>query len=200
MDLAVLVPDADWEQTVTVLLGRRTQSLGIAPIAFEVIRHPYRDPGVRTDAKSLLRVLVGRANHALACVDFEGSGAPAGPDDLRQDIENQLYPDWGANSAAIVVDPELESWVWSQSAHVGRILGWNDEQSLREYLLASGAWPKDCLKPPDPKSAMEAVMKKTRKRRSPSVYGDLASRVGLRSCTEPSFLRFVDTLREWFPR
>ena len=199
LDLVVLVPDVDWEQTIRTLLEERAPALGIRRIGFEVIRHPYRDPGVRTQAAPLLRPYIGQAQYALACVDREGSGHHGGVEELERGIQSSLCPDWGARCGVIVVMPELETWVWSPSPHVARILGWNAGDDIYRYLRARDMLPEGQRKPPRPKEAMLAAMRERGKRRSSSVFADLASSVSLATCADPTFAAFRARLQAWFP-
>jgi len=41
--LLVVVPDADWEATVDVLLSKRRRSLRLRDLRYQILRHPQRD-------------------------------------------------------------------------------------------------------------------------------------------------------------
>lgn len=167
LDLIVLVPDADWEQTIKALLAYRAAALGIRRVNFRVIRHPRRDPGVRTASAGLLQPYVGMSDHALVCIDREGSGHHGTAAELAAAIESSIRADWGDRCAAIVADPELEAWVWSPSPHVARALGWNANHELREYLRHRQMLAPGEGKPSRPKEAMLAAMRERRLSRSP---------------------------------
>lgn len=200
MDLVVLVPDADWEQVMSALLESRPHSLGIRDITFSTIRHPYRDPGIRTNPGPLLQPMVDRADYAMVCVDHEGSGHQGTPAQLAEEIRTDLRPVWDDHVAAVVAAPELEIWVWADSPHVARNLGWDGPLSdLRTTLETEGLWGSADPKPQRPKEAMELAMRLSRKRRSPAVYGQLARAVGLRGCVDPAFVEMRATLSTWFP-
>ena len=199
LDVVVLVPDADWEQAVSALLSRPC-ALGIRGLSFQVVRHPQRDPGVRTAAAGLLRPFQGRARFALVCLDLEGSGHPGPPEDLAQGIEEMLKPEWGDRCAAVVVDPELERWIWADSPHVARSLGWQGTMGeLRTELEGRGRWPASAQKPLRPKETMREVMRSTGRPVSAAVFRGIAERVSLQGCTDPAFHRFREVLRAWFP-
>jgi len=103
-------------------------------------------------------------------------------------------------SYAIVLDPELEAWVWSDSPQVDRTLGWAERSpNLRTWLEEQQLWPADIPKPHDPKHAMERALRAVRKRRSPALLRQLAERVSLRRCSDPAFIRLKTTLQRWFP-
>lgn len=97
----------------------------------------------------------------------------------------------------MVIDPELEIWVWADSPHVSRSLGLPEEQ-LKEMLAR---YERDeNQKPKDPKAAMEEALKKSRLPRSSAIYANLAATVTLKNCREASFSQFKLTLVEWFGR
>lgn len=200
-DLIVLVADKNMEHTVRGLL-QRPQALGTRAVDAEIFVHPRHDPGCVNEAHDFLRSFTGSHRHALVLFDHDGSGrqgtAPAAlADEVRQRLEAN---GWIGRAEAIVLAPELEVWVWSDSLQVAACLGWAGRQpSLREWLAATGQWPMDQAKPADPKRAMEAALREARKPRSSAIYLDLASKVSLRGHDEPAFLRFSQALRAWFP-
>jgi len=114
-------------------------------------------------------------------------------------VEDDLaHHGWRNRAKAIVLDPELEAWVWSESPHVGGALGWEDT-STQAILEAIDHAPPSGVKPAKPKEAMEKALRMKGIPRSSSIYGQLASSVGLSRCTDPAFLRLRGILLEWFP-
>lgn len=107
---------------------------------------------------------------------------------------------WKGNAAAIVIDPELENWVWGHSPHVATALGWTDkEQGIREWLLEEEFLAEATqAKPSRPKEAMEAVLRHVRRPRSSAIYRAIASTVSLAGCNDPSFVKFRQALHGWF--
>ena len=75
-DLVVLVADRDQEQTVSTLLTKRPQSLGIQEMSIDldILRHPNRDPGVFKEAGRVLSVFAQQYQHALVLIDAEWGG------------------------------------------------------------------------------------------------------------------------------
>lgn len=107
---------------------------------------------------------------------------------------------WEDRTDVIVIDPELEVWLWTDSPRVETELGWEDRSvSLREWLREEGWWPGGVRKPLRPKETLEWVLRKNRLQRSSAIYGRLARRVGLRRCEEESFQKLCQRLRIWFP-
>ena len=99
-----------------------------------------------------------------------------------------------------MIDPELETWVWNGSNHVPKVLGWPDGyQQLKKWLVAEELWPLDCDKPPDPKQAMQAAMRKGKRSISAALFGQLARSTTLRHCEDSAFTELKGTLQRWFP-
>ena len=206
-DLVVLVPDADIEQTVRGLLDR-SDDLGIRAIRWTVTRHPERDPGCRVRAMELLRPFVSSSRYALVVFDQEGCGSSKPRETIQSLVESKLSSNgWMDRAKAIVIDPELEVWLWNGSPDVAEELGWGrDYSGLRAHLASKDLWPLAAVKPPDPKRAAREAMKvarvRKRARRSPAKFRRLASRVAspvLSNCQDPAFLELISTLRDWFP-
>lgn len=199
-DLVLLVADANIEHTVKGLLSR-PEAIGIRAVKFEVIKHVERDPGCLKSA-DLLRLYRGRYRHALVLFDREGSGREnSSREALEQDLERRLSPDWGERARVVVLDPELEAWLWSDSPHVDAVLGWAGlTPSLRSWLVERNLLAAGAVKPRRPKEAAERALRQVRKPRSSALYGELARKVSFQRCEDPSFRRMLEILRGWFPR
>jgi hypothetical protein len=201
LHLVVLVAGADEKAAIEKLLAERAHSLGIRRLRVRVLKHPRRDPGCYQEAPDVLRPFVTLAQRALVVFDREGSGqeerdARAIAADLRARLARS---GWDQRAAVIVIDPELEAWVWSDSPHVKATLGWTDRRlSPRQWLAARGEWPAERAKPPRPKECLEAVLRKTTRRFSSAIFAELAGRVSLEHCVDPAFRELGETLREWF--
>lgn len=99
----------------------------------------------------------------------------------------------------LVVEPELEVWLWGQSPHVARALGWDNLLPLQTWLRDHGLWSQGALKPERPKECVEAALRQTGMRRSSSIYGEIARRVSLQGCQDQTFQKLCSVLRDWFP-
>lgn len=199
-DLVVLVADAHIQQTIEDLL-HQSESLGIAQIAFDIFRHNNKDSGCRTQAVNYLRQHINFYTHSLVVFDRHGCSSS----DSRVDIQNQVElglrrNGWQDRSKAIVIDPELEVWIWGCQEALP-VLGWQDGyDSLRHWLRQKRLWPDSALKPPDPKKALKAVMGRTKQRRLSGVlYGQIAHAVNFEHCQDAAFNEFRNTLQSWFP-
>jgi len=192
-DLVVLVADKDLEMTLTGLL-MRPQSLNIRNISFDVFSHPQRDPGVRTNAHEFLRPLSQGYRRALVLFDREGCGADdLSVEEIAQEVQDKLEnAGWHGRCAVVVIDPEMEIWVFAKSRLVAEIIAGGDAESLQaiwqKYSVAGE------LKPQKPKEAMEEVLRQKRIPRSSSLFRQLAERVSLRDCTDRSFVRLREVL------
>ena len=199
-DLFILTADQDMLTTVDRLL-KRPRSLGIRQVQYAAARHRRRDPGCRLDASRRLRPHLNECRYALVVFDRDGCGRDDAPRaDIQLEVERDLSRNgWENRSKAIVIEPELENWVWSGSIHVSRVLGWNSYHELKDWLHEQGHWPHETTKPPDPKEAMGAALAKSGRRVSAAIFGRLADTVSVRGCECPAFGELRDTLQTWFP-
>jgi hypothetical protein len=200
-DLVVLVPGRDEWETVNTLLYSRSESLGLRRLTYKIVIHPRRDPGCFNEAPALLEVFRFQASRCLVLLDHEGSGQDDRP---KQEVEADLLTrlsaaGWQERAGVVVIAPELEIWIWSDSPHVETELGWK-RGNLRGWLRDQGWWPEGQAKPNRPKEAMDRTLKEIQIRRSPAIYGKIASKVGLKSCQDESFRAFRELLVSWFPR
>lgn len=195
-DLVCLVADKNMEAAMSELL-RRNKALGIRRIAAEVIVHPRRDPGVFHEGIEFVRRLQNQYQHGLLVLDASWDGAPP---DIQEQLDRALriasLDNW---ARAIVIAPELEAWVWSDSPHVDHALGWSGRQpDLRSWLRQNGFWQVQGPKPHDPKAAMDRALQEVRKPRSSAIFRRLARTASVERCCDPAFLRLRNTLQEWF--
>lgn len=200
-ELVVLVADKSMEFAMKGILGR-SQSLQIQEISPVFHVHPERDPGCLLRGDAFLKSFVNQFAHALILLDREGSGENnLSREKMETGIENQLSQSgWGDRAAAVVIDPELEMWVWSDSPQVDVVLGWNNRvPALRPWLQQKGYLQAAQVKPSRPKEALELALKTARKPRSSSLYHELSLKVNLGRCIDPSFIKLKTVLQKWFP-
>ena len=196
-DLVVLVADIQQQQTVATLLTERYPSLRIRDINFDIYTHSNRDPGVFHGAGSFLADLAGLYQHALVLIDAEWGVLSA--EEIEEKIQDDLNRNgWKGRSAVVVIDPELEIWVWSSSRHVPELFG-TDWKMIKDLGLQTNYWQEDETKPSRPKELLEEVLRRNNKRRSAALYQQLAQKVGLSRCQDDSFRRFREILQGWFP-
>jgi hypothetical protein len=201
LDLIVLVADADTEFTLRTLIERRSAALNIRPLRFDrrqadIIRHLNRDAGTYSAGHEILQTYRGKARHVLVVLDHAGSGQEARPpEDVQDDIERRLLERGWEDPVAVVIRPELETWVWCGSPHIASVLNISDEELQR--VLAR--FPLDEKgKPSQPKEALIAALRQGRKAHSSSIFRELAERVSLQR-SERAFDRLRAALQRWFP-
>ncbi|HEY2731165.1 MAG TPA: hypothetical protein VGK52_14580 [Polyangia bacterium] len=200
-DLVLLVADLDQEVALRTLVDHRAPSLGIRELNWTLLRDYRHDPGCLNESPNVLQPFQSRAAHALVVLDREGSGREdLAAIEIEEIVAARLAESgWGDRARVIVVDPELESWVWSASPKVGEVLGWQGRNPpLRDWLRLQGFIGTVDEKPSRPKEAMRAALKEVRQPVSASIFGRLAREVGLERCADASFARLKDVLRGWF--
>lgn len=202
-DLVVLAADKDAQQAILALLGQRQASLRIRQVAADVIVHNQHDPGCLNASAGLLQAYLRTHAHALVVFDREGCGRDQNPrGELEKLVESDLHKaGWQERAAAVVIDPELENWLWADSPHVASALHWaGQDLGLRAWLVQQGFLQSEQeVKPARPKEARDAVLKQVRLPASAALYKKLAESVSLEKCVDPAFRKLVDTLRRWFP-
>ena len=200
-DLIVLVADRNMEAAVGGMMGRHA-SLGIRPVIPDIRRHPEKDCGCRTGGIEFLSPFANRYDHALLMFDFEGCGVESkAAQEIENEMEEALGKHWGERGSVVVIDPELDIWVWSDSPHVDQILGWADRTpNLRNWIVSQGYMLPDQGKPIRPKEALEKALYVAKKPRSSAIYQSLAERVSLARCSDRAFKKLRETLKKWFPK
>ena len=201
-ELVVVTADNQQKRTVATLLLERWRALGIRQLAINADSDIYslqNDPGVFHRAGGFLAVFAQQYEYALVLIDAEWEGGPASAEKIEAKIQNDLNSNgWEGRSAVVVIDPELEIWVWSTSLHVPRLFG-TDWETIKDMGYRTNYWQEGETKPSRPKELLEEVLRRTRKRRSAALYQQLARKVGLKRCQDGSFRRFREILQGWFP-
>ena len=200
-DLLVIVADGTMKKVIDALLDR-DQAFQIRKIQSKVEPHPHNDPGVRLGGVQLAKTFCSQHDHVLLMFDHYGSGAnntTAENEESRLETELQRNGWNEHNSAVIVFEPELESWIWSDSPHVGNICGWKGSQlELKDWLIQNGHCEADAKKPTAPKKALREFLKTTRTPFSSSIHKKIAEKVSFQRCTDRAFKKFKTTLKNWF--
>jgi hypothetical protein len=199
-DLVVLAADKDIEYSIKGILSR-PESLDIKRVEFDIYSHPEKDPGCFWRGHDFLRPFVRMYRHALIILDRDGCGREGKHrEDLEAELEDRLASSgWEDRAAALIIAPELENWVWSDSPEVDAALGWRGKSpALRDWLKEAGYWRKGCAKPDDPKKAVEDALRRVHKPRSSAIYLQLARNVSLVRCDDPAFLKLKERLSQWF--
>lgn len=208
-----LVADTNMHTVFSSFMGRDRffDSLGCAPFDFDPAQDLKKasgqnDPGLYTRAHQLLDPMRSTHRRAVVVLDHAWEGSP-GAANITAHIERNLQARWD-EYAVIVIDPELENWIWvttsqrqgelSVHSRVVESLRYPGEQPLRDWLRDKGLWPDGAEKPNDPKKAVEDTLRLTKTRRSGAIYGRIVERVSPRTCNDPAFHKLRKTLRDWF--
>lgn len=203
-DLVILAADKDMKVTLGALL-KRTQAMRIRPITYDVWNYPNHDSGCVSEGVAYLNGFYGRYSHALLMFDYEGCGKELRftPSELEASLLRQFQEGlWKADARVIVITPELESWIWSDSPHVSDIIGWKDTLPAFKQWLQTQGWLPDAnrTKPKKPKEAFRAALYAAHTTPGAHLFQQLAEKVSFKACTDPAFVKFCQTLREWFPQ
>ena len=200
-ELIVLASDSQQKAVIEILLEKRYASLSIRKLMqrqnFDVFAHPNKDPGVYKEAGQFLSVFEKQYRYALVLIDSEWEGSP-GQNKIKEKIQNDLNQNgWTDRSSIIVIDPELEIWVWSSSDEIPEILGQSWDQ-IHKLAEKHGFWLPEDIKPHRPKELMDSVLKEGRKHRSAALFQKLAEKISLRGCQDLAFQDLREKLHEWF--
>ena len=199
-DLVLLMADKNAQFALKGALGR-PDALGIRPIEFEFRVHPGRDGGTRKSGPAVLALEQRRFKHALLVLDFEGCGTDLpNATALEAELDGRLSTHWKAAAKSIVIEPELDVWVWGADNAVESVIEWPAGKSVREWLRERGFAFEANDKPTRPKEALEAAMRIPGLPRSSALYQTIAEKISLRRCTDEAFIRLRKQLVEWFPR
>lgn len=208
-DLVVFVADLTMEKAIEAFLRRpdfhAPYNLNTRPFEFDpaedLIRIPGCDAGVFSRGHEWLRAYRGRHRHAAVVFDRE-FGTDRTATELRDALsERILRTGWNAEQfRVIVIDPELEAWVWQRNNRVSTPLGFASVEEMVEAIRAAGLdWPDGQPKPTRPKEALEAVVRLRGIGWSSAIHRSITASASLVRCQDPAFLHLRGALQEWFP-
>ena len=200
-DLVIVAADKSMQQALRGMLGR-PEALRIREVEVDIYSHPQHDPGCALRGVEFMSDFSDQYNYGLLIFDHEGSGKEQiHPQDLERDLNEEFsYSVWGDRARAVVLSPELEAWVWSDSPHVSRVAGWEGgHRRLRNWLIEQEYLKEGEVKPERPKEAFKAALYESRTPRSSSLYLQLAQNVSFARCSDTAFLTFKKILQDWFP-
>lgn len=213
-DIVWLIPDLECQATIKGFLERPDFHLSLECGAFhfsiqdDLLRDAQgKDPGVWKRAHEFLRGKQYTHRYAVIILDNAWEGSP-GPIRIEQNIvRNMRSCGWDqARFEVIVIDPELETWIWQDSPLLDQAFEHVRPPSLRQKLAtvthkSSGQvlWPQGEPKPPDPKEAVETVLSMYRLGPASPVFNEIASKVGVGQCQDPAFQKLIAALQRWFP-
>ncbi|MCD4651047.1 MAG: hypothetical protein K8S56_04585 [Candidatus Cloacimonetes bacterium] len=201
-DIYFVFADRDIEYTIITLLKERCNSLGIRPISYDKFKYGLKDSGCLKLSVNILRPKLNKYHHALVILDRDGCGKESMEAvEIETELENELQKNgWDSNNAkVIVIDPELEAWIWNGSDELPKVLDWSGNyKSIEKFLVTEEILNPGQIKPDDPKTAFRAVLRKCQVPHSSRIYRKIAEKVSLSTCTDRSFNKFKETLTNWF--
>lgn len=199
-DLVILVADHDMKATVEALLTRQ-EALKIRSIRSKVFVHPDKDGGTRSRGVDYLAPFADKFRHAMILFDHEGCGKEdLSAEEISRDLEKDLETKgFGNRGCVVVIEPELEAWVWGRSKVLDQLTEWNDTTiELRKWVETNFEMNPDG-KPVRPKEALQEVIRQTKLPfRGSAFFRELAKKMSWKGCTDPSFQKFLSTLQKWF--
>jgi hypothetical protein len=207
-DCIFLLADKNMQAVFEGFLTRRAfcQSLGCGTFIFDPrqdisVASGDNDPGLYTRGHELLRPYRATHRHAVVVLDAEWDGSP-GKELITERLTARISTTgWAVDHfVVIVIDPELENWIWQQNDHVARGLGFGNVNELIADKDLQAAWPQGQAKPTSPKEVLEALLRKKRIPRSSAIYKQITAQVSVRHCQDSAFQRLIESLRTWFPQ
>lgn len=205
--LLVYVADKNMAEAVGGLLSRRGfhHAIGCAPFDFDSrqdikVANGQNDPGLYTRGGELISPFRDDYERAVLIADEEWDGSP-GADAMRDALRRHLDDaGWvGDTGLPLVVSPEADVWLWSDSPHSATALGWASWDDLRPALQDHGFIQVGRQKPERPKEAAEWALATKRLSRAAWRYREVSSKVSIRRCEDDALRVFINQLRTWFP-
>ena len=202
-DCIFLLADKQMEYTFRGFLERDDfdQRLKTCPFTFEIITDfKGNDPGVYAYGHELLRPFCRTHKHAVVSLDLDWRGAPSAVQ-IQSEIRKKLTINgWREdNVEVIVIEPELEIWLWTPT--IAQVLQLDPElfTSLRKRIEDRGLWEPTALKPLRPKEAFEILCKNFGMPQSSALCSRITKTVSVGRCIDPAFRQLRETLKRWFP-
>jgi hypothetical protein len=209
-DCIFWVADSRMKQVVLGFLKRhdcfRAHNLGTAPFLFDenedLFSSPTMDPGTFRTGEEFLRLFQVSHRYAILMLDAEWNGSP-GAALIRDDLASRIaLTGWSRDRfRVIVIEPELESWIWQRNQRVANALGFGSRDAMVRAVQNAGlAWPDGQAKPSRPKEAFEALTVRAKKQgKSSATHRHVIADITLVGCQDAAFLDLRQTLQGWFP-
>lgn len=209
-DCVFLVADSTMRQALLGFLCRndahKPYNLGTARFAFDpnedLFSSATLDPGTYTTGEELLRPFQKTHRRAVVILDAEWDGSP-GAQAIQMNLTKRIIGvGWAADAfKVIVIEPELETWIWQRSQRVATALKFATvTEMVKAVQEARIDWPDGQDKPSRPKEALQAVA--TRRRGigfSSAIHKSITSVVSATACQDAAFQELKAALQAWFP-
>jgi len=96
----------------------------------------------------LLELQLDRYQHGLLMLDWEGCGSPEKNAGLEEEsLNRQLQEKWDTRAGSIVIDPELDVWIWGSDQALAPVIDWDLSGSIRDFIASKGFELDHNLKP-----------------------------------------------------
>ena len=204
-DLIILTADGTMNAVLSAFFGRQQWHMTLGCSEFDlwaqddIVHVPGKTDGaVCKDAHNLLRPYLTTHQRAIVVLDQQFGGDRPAAEVQDEILENLRRNGWDDRCEVVVIDPELEVWLWQDKPQIAQAVKFKDG-NLRAHLCAQKLWPEDQAKPPNPKEVIQDLIKRYRAGAPMAVYSKIARRVGVSGCTDASFKRFQKALQTWFP-
>lgn len=208
-DCVFYVADISMEGAFAGFLSRpdfhHPHNLGTRRFQFDPNEDMFRaaghDPGLFSTGHELLRPFLRSHERAVVVLDAEWDGAPT-PLEIQRDLTDRIVATgWSPERVqVIVIDPELENWIWQRNQRVATPLRFANVNEMVGVVVSSGFdWPANAAKPNRPKEALEAIAKNRRIGWSSAIHRSVTQSVTLVGCRDAAFLELRDRLQLWFP-
>lgn len=163
----------------------------------------HTDGGIWRHAAENLRPFLDQYEHAVIVLDADFEPHP-GADVLREDISAAMVQaGWPLERfAVVVIEPELEAWLWAPNLNVARAFGHEDFEQMRATLEREGLWNPGEAKPHDLKAARDRAARLGGKKLGGPIFKgvfSVISRAAFNQCVEPGFITLRTALQTWFP-
>jgi hypothetical protein len=209
-ELLVYVADGNMAEAVAGLLDRDQAHLaiGCSPFTFDSrtdikVAKGQNDPGVYTRADELMKPFAKDYARAVVIIDEEWGGSPGATAIMERLQAHLAAAGWSPeHSLALVVSPEADVWLWSDSPHTATALGWASWGELRPALERRGFLAPGQTKPSRPKEAAEWALRQGPRRipRSSKLYRQVSGAASIRRCEDNALTLFIKQLCTWFPQ
>ena len=107
---------------------------------------------------------------------------------------------WAKHGKAIVIEPEVDVWLWGSDNKLREILNWPLPGSIRDWLRGQGFQFTNDGKPLRPKEALDAMRAVHKQPRSSAMYEKVTRQISLKRCGDAAFVRLRMQLKAWFEK
>ena len=170
----------------------------------DILRVPgCTDGGTWKHAAENLVPFREKYTRAVIILDADFEPHP-GADVLQRDVTaDMLASGWAAERfAVVVIQPELEAWLWAPNINVALAFGHKDFDQLRGALEKEKLWNPGEPKPHDIKRARDRAARLGGKKTGGPIFKGVfnaISKKALDRCVEPGFQVMRAAMQAWFP-